>query len=237
MGIDVSRDKYVTLNEDHHQRLVTCPDRNPVLKKYPSLLTHSVYRRTKDGDKERDGNPFIYAVKKTKGFRIRSRELVRFNPSFDAILDKIVERVPCSCLITIPSSYPVAEILARRISRKKGVQIFSNVFRKATVGEVLAGFDPTQVKKQHEAEVKSQLSTFAKLDPNELLTLKEMRNKIRPYFNPLSLNSDLLGQLPTEDLLLIDDLLSTGTTISNAAKLLTANGLNVGGAICLLSAL
>ncbi|CAB0151377.1 Adenine phosphoribosyltransferase [Pseudidiomarina piscicola] len=237
MGIDVSRDKFVTLNEDHQLRLVTCPDRNPALKKYPNLLTYSVYRRTKDGDKERDGNPFIYALKKTKGFRIRSRELVRFNPSFDAILDKIMERVPCGGLVTVPSSYPVAEILARRISRKNGAEIFNSIFKKATVGEVIAGFDQAAVKRQHRAEVKSQLATFAKLDPNELVTLKEMRNKIRPYFNPLSLNTDLLECLPAENLLLVDDLLSTGTTISNAAKLLKASGFNVAGAVCLLSAL
>ena len=162
---------------------------------------------------------------------------MRFNPSFDAILDKIMERVPCGALVTVPSSYPVAEILARRISRKNGAEIFNSIFKKATVGEVIAGFDQAAVKRQHRAEVKSQLATFAKLDPNELVTLKEMRNKIRPYFNPLSLNTDLLDCLPAENLLLIDDLLSTGTTISNAAKLLKASGFKVAGAICLLSAL
>lgn len=237
MGIDVSIDKYVTLNESHHKRLVTCPNRNPVFRKLGELMIHSVYRRTKDGDKERDGNPFIYAVKKTKGFRIRSRELVRFKPSFEAIVEKIIKNVPHSCVVTVPSGYPIAEILASRIVRKSGVPIFSKVFSKATVGEVLARFDPNSVKGQHRAEVNSQLATFSKLDPNELVNLKEIRNKIRHYFNPLSINTDFLSQLPSANLLLVDDLLSTGTTLSNAAKLLEVNGFKVVGAVCLLSAL
>ncbi|RUO18684.1 phosphoribosyltransferase [Aliidiomarina haloalkalitolerans] len=237
MGIDVTEDKYVTLNEGHHKRLVTCPSRNPVFKKYPGLVTQSVYRRTKDGDKERDGNPFIYALKKTRGYRIRSRELVKFKPSFDAILYKIIDKFPGACLVTLPSSYPIAEILARRIARKNGAQIFNRIFRKATVAEVLANFDPHAVKKQHQAEINSQLATFNKLDPNELVNLKEMRNRIRSYFNPISINSDLLGQLPTTKLLLVDDLLSTGTTITNAANLLKYNNFTVVGAVCLFSAL
>lgn len=236
MGIDVSRTKYVTLNEGHHKRLVTCPDRNPAKQKLSNIFSYSIYRRTKEGDR-RDGNPFIYALKQKNSYRIETKELLKFKPSFNVILNKILAELPCGVLVTMPSSYPIAEMLANRIARKSRTQVFSDIFRKATIAEVLMDFDIGRVKPQHLPLVKAQLATFSKLNGTQEVSFKLMQGSIRHYFNPIVLNEARIDSLQGGDLVLVDDLLSSGTTLNRAKDALNQRNIGVSGAICLLSAL
>ncbi len=236
MGIDVSAGKVVTLNTAHEYRLVTSPDKNPKISSKHGLKIQCIYRRTKDGDSERDGNPFIYALKSIRGYSIPLHELIRFKPSFYAILENILQGNQFDAVVSMPSSHKIAEILARRIMRKSGGQLIQDLFVKNTVGNVLGSFKPAQVKPKHLRSVQSQLAVYQKLPSHTLVTLKEIDVNIRHYFPPLIVNPTATST-PQGNVLIVDDLVSSGTTLRQAQALILASGGQCDNAVCLLSSL
>lgn len=237
MGIDVSDEKIITLNENHQHRLVTCVSKNPTVSEIDGLTISSIYQRTKDGDFRRDGNPFIYALKQKNGYSIGRRELYRFRPSFREIAHKVISHTQADVIVTIPSSHAVVRLFAIRISRISGLPLIEGYFCKATIGDVLKSFDISVVKRQHQKDVKRILSGYKKLSPSELVMLKHIDNKIRHYFSPLAINPDYSGLPLPNRAILADDLLSTGTTLLSAKKLLNHQGVLCSQALCLLSSL
>ena len=68
--------------------------------------------------------------------------------------------------------------------------------------------------------------------------MKEVPNNIRKYFNPLKIASDPCELEGIHNVLIVDDLLSTGSTIVKASELIRSikSDINVEG-LCLLGAL
>ncbi|WP_348731449.1 phosphoribosyltransferase [Rheinheimera texasensis] len=236
LGIDVSGQKVVTFNPNHEYRLVTSPGRNPKISSSHGLKIQSIYRRTKDGDSARDGNPFIYALKSINGFSISLNELRKFKPSFDTILHSVLQGSQFTAVVPMPSSHPIAVILARRIARKAGCQLVPQLFMKNTVGNIVRSFNLANVKPKDLKGVKSQLATYNKLSPQIPVTLKEIDVKIRPYFAPLVINPQVT-HIPNGNVLIVDDLISSGTTLRHAQSLLLSSGGQCSMAVCLLSSL
>lgn len=232
MGIDINEHKAVSFNEHHDHRLVTCPTKNPKTTTIEDLLIHSIYRRTKTGDFRRDGNPFIYALKSKDGYKITNRELHRFKPSFYTILTKIIEHKTVDYILPMPSSHPIAHYLARRLARATDATVIDDFFCKQTTGNIIATFDLASVKPAHKKDVKKQLAAYRKMPANTLVSLKKIPNKIRCYFPPLVLNPGNTVTVDIENVLLVDDLLSTGTTLLSAKRLLRSRNL---ACVCLLS--
>lgn len=66
--------------------------------------------------------------------------------------------------------------------------------------------------------------------------MKKIPNKIRYYFSPWKIDPEFnINLLSKSDIILIDDLLSTGTSLNTAASELNKLGLCCSTAICLLS--
>lgn len=236
MGIDVCELGRVRLNDEHNERLITCVNKNPTVCNKKGLTISSIYRRTKHGDQRRDGNPFIYAMKGKKGFTITNRELYRFKPSFIDILDKIQIPNDVDCFVGMPSGHVIVNYFGVRLARKFGVKYSDDWFIKRTVGDVLDNFDLTNVKDKDQRAVKRVLSGYKKLPKDAQVSLKNIENKIRGYFPPLSLAPGVNCQNANR-IVLVDDLLSTGTTLLSARDCLTTHGVMTEGAFCLLSEL
>lgn len=241
LGIDICKKNNVTLNDNHELRLVTSIHKNPVttIKKSPSLknkiTVQCVYRRTKDGDYERDGNPFIYALKNYK-YSITNAELYKFKFSFDIITTSIATTNSPTYIVGMPSSHNIVSHFGRRIARKCNAIYINDFFVKQTVGNILDTFQHDEVKSPHKKSVNRILATYEKLPAHEEISLKKIENKVRHYFTPLTLNPSYTGPaLSDSKVVLVDDLLSTGTTLLHAEKILSDQGVSVGGAFCLLS--
>ncbi|MDO6719708.1 phosphoribosyltransferase family protein [Psychrosphaera sp. 1_MG-2023] len=235
MGIDICRAHTVSLNETHELRLVTGVNRNPVVSKKSGLEIKCVYRRTKHGDHERDGNPFIYALKGKRPYSITSKELFRFRPSFKQIIHKMDIQTEVNFVLGMPSSHNVVTHFGNRVARKLGATYIDDYFAKQKIGDILANFDITAVHKNHKKAVNNVLSKYEKLDPEQEISLKKIRNNIRHYFEPVKLNPSYENLEPNGHILLVDDLLSTGTTLLSAERLLKSQGACVQSAFCLLS--
>ncbi|MCL6417882.1 phosphoribosyltransferase [Aestuariirhabdus sp. Z084] len=235
MGIDISGTREISINESHDHRLVTCPSKNPKISKINGLKISSIYRRTKTGDFARDGNPFIYALKQKSGYSISKHELAKFSPSFYSILEKVLEDQSADFVVPMPSTHNIATILARRVARNCGGELITDFMLKQTIGSVLEQFDLSAVHPKHKKEVKAQLATYRKLPPHAQISLKKVPNKIRQYFSPVIINSNYNDLGRKGKVILVDDLLSTGTTLSAAKKLVVEYGGDCDMAVCLLS--
>ncbi len=235
LGIDICTAHSVSLNEAHELRLVTSVERNPVISDKGSITVTCVYRRTKHGDFKRDGNPFIYALKRKSPYSITNRELFRFRASFKEILAQMSKNLEIDYVVGVPSSHNVVTHFGNRVARQLNAIYINDYFVKQTVGNVLKNFKLSVVDAKHKSIVKKVLSTFGKLDPAEEISLKKIENKVRSYFEPVALNTSYAGPALNGNVLIVDDLLSTGTTLLSSESLLKAQGINVQGSFCLLS--
>lgn len=234
MGIEL--DGKVVRFSDQHQLLInTDPVKNPKVKSVQGVSVNCVYTRRRSKKRSvNDGNPFIYALKGLEGFSISLKELYKFRESADLILAKIVGGKQWDFIAPMPSQHSIAGFLANRLSRKLHIPVLENYFVKKTVHEMLLEVDLAQVEPSHQKDVKRQLSTYEKLPENELVSLKNTPVKIRRYFKPLKLNPDNKF-CAVGNVVLVDDLLSTGTTLVNAADCVKAINAQCSEAVCLLS--
>ena len=70
----------------------------------------------------------------------------------------------------------------------------------------------------------------------ELKIVKDIDTKIRSYFSPLALSQNIVNP-QGKKVLLVDDLLTTGTTLISAKELLAGNNVSSFQGLCLLSSL
>lgn len=243
MGIDISAEREIRFNADHERRIITAVRKNPkitIIGTHPRITVYSIYQRTKFGDTDRDGNPLIYSLKGINNYTITNKEFYKFKSSFIIILNKIKQKIPNLnyLLIAMPSSSAVSVQFTKKIARRFGIPMYKNCFIKQTVSEVIMHYHTyaPDVKPAHKKAIHRTLSELQKLPVNTIFSMKRVPNKVRHYFSPWKLNPDFdYNQLNNSEIILVDDLLSTGTTLISAAGELQRTGLTCSLAICLLS--
>ncbi len=115
----------------------------------------------------------------------------------------------------------------------------SNFLRKRTIGEVLSDFDDGIPKLGiRDAKIfKSELGLLRKADNDEIFQMKAVRNtKARQFFQPFTLDGDP-SIVEGKVVILVDDLVATGSSIVSVADCLRSHGATVRNGISLLSTL
>ena len=135
----------------------------------------------------------------------------------------------------MPSSHKIAEILACRVAKRCSAKVIPDLMAKRTVADVLETFELQVVPRKHKQEVKKQLAAYRKMPPHSLVSLKYVSNSVREYFPPLVMSDGYFDAGRTGKVILVDDLLSTGTTLKSARELVTSVGGTCSSAVCLLS--
>lgn len=237
MGIYVDSNKRVFYTNEHHNLVSTCTNNNPTTIKLDDVRIHSIFKRMRTKEHDGDGNPLIYALKNKKGFTISKSEIKKFFTDMNTIIDKICLNKNYDLLIVPPSNHKIASFLAKKIARKCTWNYSPVFFRKATAYEVIEEVHLSSIRNDHQKEVKKVLATLKNLGDTPF-TMKEVPNNIRKYFNPLKIASDPCELEGIHNVLIVDDLLSTGSTIVKASELIRSikSDINVEG-LCLLGAL
>ncbi|MEE7441084.1 phosphoribosyltransferase [Methylobacterium oryzae] len=240
MGIDVfdnTQPRTVTLNPSHENRVVTAVASNPSRSTVGSIHVINVFRRTKTGDADRDGNPLIYALKGINGYTILPFWRARIMGLATQILASVgAELAAFDYVLAVPSSNAFCLDFAVFVSGTTGVPLLPSTFiQKKTVGQMLAGFStiPATVRRQDRQAFGRQLKEWRQLPPGSAVSMKLISPFVRPHLDPFTTAGPIPALAGTR-ILIVDDLLSSGSSIASVAGILQAQGAAV-SALCFLS--
>jgi len=221
MGIEVSADKVVTLNDQHQNGVDTSVDGNPTKGRFRGIPLLHVFSRNQRGARRDDGNPLIHALKGRKGFSILAhwRGQVMFRAK--AILEKASEQLEgFDYVLPMPSSSPFCAEFAGLVAQVSCAPILNPDFlRKRRVDEVLAEAkaNPPMVGRLKTA-LASQLNAWAKTNPKAIYQAKDVDLKLRLFFNPFALEGEA-PELQGKRVLIVDDIFATGSSLASVREI------------------
>ncbi|MDW3118013.1 phosphoribosyltransferase family protein [Roseovarius sp.] len=231
----------VTIDLRHNDGVDMSLSGNPTVMTVDDLHVFSLFRRRRLSTTEADGNPLIYALKELKGYAIdeAGKELMWETAG------EIFRAWTCpwkpTHIVSIPSRHSVSIDLASKIAAFLEVEhVPVALVHKKTVAEVLEEAetlkDSDAVSGRDLKAFKNQLGRLSTAPPGKTFQMKEIDVRVRQYFHPWRVAEeakDLIGH----DLLLVDDLIGTGASLSTCAKCLVENGHSVVGGMSLFSPL
>ena len=237
MGIDVNAAKVVTFNPGHERRVVTDPNRPVPSTAFGDLHVVSVFRRRRVKHDEDDGNPLIYALKRKFGYTIAASDLRQIVRAGHQILPAALDGTSFDLVVPLPSSSPVASILARRASRMAGGCDVVSCLDKATVAQVLASAPhPDAIQQRDRRIFTSHLATLQRLPGDSVIEMKTVPLRVRHHFTPIVANA-LVDACAGRHILLVDDIVGSGSSLVAAAAALGVAGAGPTTALTLLSRL
>ena len=236
MGIDVNA-KVVTFNAAHEHRVVTDTTRPVPRARIGSLEVVSIFRRRSVRTDNDDGNPLIYALKGKFGYTIPGPDLRLILRAGRTILPTALQGLAFDLVVALPSSSPLAQLLATRAARLRNGCPLLACLDKASVEQVLASAPPTHmVEKRLRGDYTSQLARLQRQSPGLPIEMKTVKVPLRGYFRPIVANG-LAVQCHGYHVLLVDDIVGSGTSLLAAEAGLRAAGAASVSALTLLGQL
>jgi hypothetical protein len=240
LGLNISHSKYVTLDDWHQKRVNTSFEKNPTETIREGFRVRHVFRRNKTGDKDRDGNPLIYALKGLKGYKITADAKLQFMNRAAVIVDSFAKDLDADFIVPLPSSCAFGAEFADLLCEVTGKQLYpADFIRKRSIAEMLAQYGdtvPEGLSENARNGYKSQLAAWRRLRPGQLMSMKEINPKIRLCFDPIALSKDVPA-LKDSKIVISDDLMASGASMISVSKLFRTAGCNVTSGICFLSGL
>lgn len=234
-GINInSNDKTISLTDEHDKGVDFSLVNNPVYDKYKDFDVISIFKRSKlvdDTNTERDGNPFIYALKEKKGwtFDITNDEIFRYIKRFLEICKKINNTY--DTIVITPSSTNINERFMKVISKQVQAENIVREFlvkikREEIIDDNL--IDKEQITKDYPNnynEVITKISrSFRRMEGADF-EAKHMDKEYLKYVKYIGVNNDLniRPMIDGKDILVLDDTISSGTTVSQCIDGITSN--------------
>lgn len=209
MGLNISKKKVVSLNDNHDRLVVTDPLKNPVEHDIGTCKLTAVYQRKKSKSRSGDGNPLIYALKGMHKFSISNADKNTLCTNMKKIVEKHYKNKNVESIIVIPSSKPIADWVGVACSEALNVPLSKVAFMKATNARVLNQIQNIKDEKEI-IELRKKLEAEK---PNGAFKLKELSQHQRSFVNPILMNPYFVNK--HKHILLVDDLVSSGTTIKS----------------------
>lgn len=241
LGINISATKYITLDHSHQKRVDTSMEGNPTRQRVGGVTVHNIFRRNNDGDPDRDGNPLVKAMKGMGEYNIIAMYRSQVMTRAENVLASFLHNIEFDVVMPVKSSYGFAAEVALLVSTISGKPLLMPTFiRKRTVAEMLANYDghvPAGLNRATTKAFKGQLADWHRAVPSHEVSMKRIAPKIRHLFQPLEISGSPPNIL-AQNVLVVDDLMSSGTSITSTADLLsTQTGCIVSNAVCFLSPL
>lgn len=231
MGIDVCGNRRVSFT-DAHQNLVDTRSRSYIAaENLDGLLVYDIFKRRRArGVGKGDGNPLVYALKRMNGYSITSSELVKFLPAFRHNLSTVLTAVSFDVVVFLPSKSSISQGLARRASAFSNVGVEHDVFGKQRHRVALNSLPTT-----NHSDVISLRNILSK-NSSKLISMKDIPTNLRYLVNPLYMKNNLFfSRFAGKRVLVVDDLLATGSSMRGAASLLLNGGCASVVGLCLFS--
>lgn len=240
MGLNISSTRYVDFDDTHQKRINTSLEANPTISMVSGIAIRHVFRRNKTGDKDRDGNPLIYALKGMHGYRIMPIYKERFLDRAKQIVGSFAADIDADFVMPLPSSYGLCQEVADLVCEVSGKDCLDPAFiRKKTIEEMLQQYGevvPGGLNARAAGMYKSQLATWRRSKLGQHVSMKEIDPAIRNCFHPLTLAEEA-PDLGGRKVVIVDDLMSTGASIASTATILQGLGCEVTSGISFVSGL
>jgi hypothetical protein len=240
LGLNISDKRVVDFDDSHQKRVDTSFETNPGATMVGPLKVYHLLRRTKAGDRDRDGNPLIYALKEMHGYRIGDADRQLFIDRAAEILVRMTDQLDADFVMPVPSSKAFCSEFAQVVSKVTGIDYLPSGFiRKRKVSEMLAQYGadlPGNLNKRASQDYKALVAGWRRADADGLVSMKDIEPKIRQYFDPLALTGDT-PNIKGARIIIVDDLMSSGSSLTSTCNALAQAGCSVPSAICFLSGL
>jgi len=230
----------VQLDDTHQKRVNTSLDHNPTSQPFNGITVHYVFTRNKVQKGDGDGNPLIYALKELKQYTMVPMYRTRVMDRARDVVLKLRNDVVPDRIMPMPSSNGFVSEFADIVAAVLEKPLMDSAFlRKKTLGEMVNEYGNDPLPKMSPSQLdayKSQLALWRKGHPDRDVSMKDISPKIREFFLPLTLAGafpDIAGQR----VLLVDDLMSSGSTMASAANILIEGGQCPLTGLCFLSSL
>ena len=220
---------HVTVDHSHNRLLNTGKAGNPTVRAIADLRVFSVFQRLKapnsmsrhHGQRPNTGDNchLLYALKGKGGLTTDVLSIKRLLEYFDGILDDIYAlSAGYDLVVSMPSNHNISHILGRRLARKFNCSHLQSVFDKISVTDARNLLQNANLDRQTRQGLTFRLKQFK---GHEDFPLKCISTEHRHLFPPITQNPrfPLPGSNYTK-IMLADDLLSTGTTLLEARRLL-----------------
>ena len=234
-GLNINiNDKTVSLTDTHDKGIDFSLINNPIYDKYKEYDVISIFKRTQLTDTnnvQRDGNPFIYALKNKNGwkFKITNEEINKYIRRFLEICKKINSKY--DTIIITPSSSDLNEKFMKVISKQVNAdKIINEYFIKLSKEEIIDDdlINKEQIQNDYPNEFNKVIAeihrSFRRMKGTSF-EAKMMNKKYLKYIKYISSNNDenLRQYIDNKDILLLDDTISSGETISQCINGVLSN--------------
>ncbi len=200
-----------------------------------------VFRRNRGrrGD-EGDGNPLIFALKGMRGYHISDNCRQKFLNRAEEIVKKNAQKCHADLIMSVPSGHGFGYEFSNLLSDWLNIAPLSSSFiEKRTAGEVLTTAKkrpPTIENKEIKRDYGHYLNVLSKMNAEQKVSMKDAPTKTRKYFDLLKFSGDA-PDLAGKNILVVDDLMSSGSTMRCMIELLRGRGACARTSICFLSEL
>lgn len=235
-GINIdTNNKTVSLTDNHNKGIDFSLINNPVYDKFKDYDVISIFKRTKLYDitnTQRDGNPFIYALKNKNGwkFNITNEEIYKYIKRFLSICKKINSKY--DTIIITPSTSDINKKFMKVISDQiKAKDIINEFFVKLSKEEIIDDdlINKEQIQNDYPTEYNKVLAeinrSFRRMKGNsfEAKLMKKEYLKYIKYISTEYNDEDIRSKIDDKDILILDDTISSGETISQCINGVLSN--------------
>ena len=233
LNIDVYN-KTVSLTDNHNLGIDFSLVNNPVYDKHNGYDVISIFKRTSLTDinnTQRDGNPFIYALKNKNGwkFNITSEEINKYIRRFLTVCKKINNKY--DTIIITPSASELNEKFMKAISRQVDANnIINEYFVKLSKEEIIDDdlIDIERIRNDYGNsfnKVMSEIHRSFRRMKGETFEAKYVKKEYLKYIKYIETNGDddIRKYIDDKDILLLDDTISSGETVSQCINGILSN--------------
>ena len=230
----ILQEQHVIVDHDCRDWLLTRPEGNPTIERNNNLKTYAIFKRKRLSAKRGrdrqtrqlgDNCPLIYALKGKEGLFTDISSIKKLNHSFRIILSHIAKKEPSGYqfVISMPSAHNISHILGKRFALKFGARHFTDTLKKVTIEDAFRLLGRADISIEDTRKLEYRIKKQAKeVGFNGNFSLKGIPPKFREALPPLTLNNIPPLNFKPSRILLVDDLMASGTTLHTAAYLVSS---------------